>query len=185
MKALCAAERAANVKALQGARTPASASSRVPVEQHICVAHACLLADTLLAAKEGAPEQGTGHWHAIVYEISIDASYEQEVLRSCKLDFDLPDGDKKGLEGAEYIDKGDDGEFLLGICEGNYCEARACWLDCCYAHGHAKLPCRERYLLLRCTKGLRCLRCLHASRLCSSAFSCQQCCLVRAPLAVL
>jgi hypothetical protein len=40
------------------------------------------------------------------------------------MDFVLKDGDKKGIEGAAYIDKGDDGEFLLALCEGNYCEVR-------------------------------------------------------------
>lgn len=43
-------------------------------------------------------------------------------LQVCHIDFPLPQGDKKGWEGAEYIDKGPEGEFLLGLCEGNHCE---------------------------------------------------------------
>lgn len=45
-------------------------------------------------------------------------------LQVCHIDFPLPQGDKKGWEGAEYIDKGAEGEFLLGLCEGNHCEVR-------------------------------------------------------------
>jgi hypothetical protein len=70
----------------------------------------------------------TGHWHPIVYEIKVHDDHSLETLRSCPLDFDLPDQDKKGLEGAEYLDKGPQGgEFILGLCEGNHCEARAAW----------------------------------------------------------
>ena len=43
-------------------------------------------------------------------------------LQQCHIDFPLPEGDKKGWEGAEYLDKGPAGEFLLGLCEGNHCE---------------------------------------------------------------
>lgn len=69
-------------------------------------------------------EEETGHWHPIVFEIKVNDDMSLDILGSCKMDFDLPDGDKKGLEGAEYIDAGERGEFMLGVCEGNHCEVR-------------------------------------------------------------
>lgn len=83
-----------------------------------------LLADTLLAIHEG--EQDGDVWFAKSIEVKINADRSVTFLSTCKVDFPLPEGNKKGFEGAEYIDKGPDGEYLLGLCEGNHCEV-------CYA----------------------------------------------------
>ena len=56
------------------------------------------LADNLLAIQEGVHEEETGHWHPVVYEIKVNDDMSLEMVNSCKMDFDLPDGDKKGLE---------------------------------------------------------------------------------------
>lgn len=82
-----------------------------------------LRSDTLLAVNEGALDP-SGHWYPIVYEISVSPTKELETVNTCVVDFDLPAKDLKGFEGAEYIDSGAAGEFLLGLCEGNFCEVR-------------------------------------------------------------
>ena len=56
------------------------------------------LADNLLAIQEGVHEEETGHWHPVVYEIKVNDDMSLETVNSCKMDFDLPAGDKKGLE---------------------------------------------------------------------------------------
>eukprot|EP00892_Ulva_mutabilis_P000209 jgi/Ulvmu1/10189/UM006_0145.1 len=76
--------------------------------------------DTLLAINEG--KQTGKVWYASSHELKILADGSLQELQECHIDFPLPEGDKKGWEGAEYIDKGDKGEFLLGLCEGNHCE---------------------------------------------------------------
>lgn len=76
---------------------------------------------TLIAIKE-AHESNSGNWHPIAYELQVQPDRSVKIVSECPLDYALRDGDKKGIEGAAYIDKGDDGEFLLALCEGNYCE---------------------------------------------------------------
>lgn len=76
--------------------------------------------DTLLAIHEG--EQDGDVWFAKSIEVKINADRSVTFLSTCKVDFPLPEGNKKGFEGAEYVDKGPDGEYLLGLCEGNHCE---------------------------------------------------------------
>lgn len=81
----------------------------------------CLVrADTLLAIHEG--EKDGDAWFAKSIEVRINTDKSITFLSSCKVDFPLPEGNKKGWEGAEYVDKGPEGEFLLGLCEGNHCE---------------------------------------------------------------
>jgi hypothetical protein len=63
-------------------------------------------------------------WYARAHELIINEDKTVKELGSCHVDFPLPEGDKKGWEGAEYVDGGEAGEFLLGVCEGNYCEVR-------------------------------------------------------------
>lgn len=77
-------------------------------------------ADTLLAIHEG--EQDGDVWFAKSIEVRINDDKSVAYLSECKVDFPLPEGNKKGWEGAEYVDKGDEGEFLLGVCEGNHCQ---------------------------------------------------------------
>lgn len=77
-------------------------------------------ADTLLAIHEG--EQHGDVWFAKSIEVRINADKSVTYLSTCKVDFPLPEGNKKGWEGAEYVDKGAEGEFLLGLCEGNHCQ---------------------------------------------------------------
>jgi hypothetical protein len=79
-------------------------------------------ADNLLAVKEGHKHVGTDHWHAIVYEIKVNVDKSLETVRRCEVEYALSAGDKSGFEGAKYIDGGERGEFLLGLCEGNFCE---------------------------------------------------------------
>lgn len=76
--------------------------------------------DTLLAIHEG--EQDGDVWFAKSIEVRINEDQSVTYLSTCKVDFALPEGNKKGWEGAEYVDKGDEGEFLLGVCEGNHCQ---------------------------------------------------------------
>jgi len=59
-----------------------------------------------------------------IVELQLDKDFRPTVLRACAFDFEIP-GENKGFEGAFYWDGGDRGEFLLGLCEGNYCEVRA------------------------------------------------------------
>lgn len=87
--------------------------------------HCGVRADTLLAVKEGHLSPVDKEWHAIVYDLTVNDDKTITINSECKMEFILPDGDKKGIEGAEYIDNGDKGEFLLGLCEGNFCEVCA------------------------------------------------------------
>ena len=88
-----------------------------------------MCADTLLAVNEGQ-EADNGHYYPIVYEISVSEKRELKVVKECVVDYDLPAKDLKGFEGAEYVDAGERGEFLLGLCEGNFCEVRTRPLVC-------------------------------------------------------
>lgn len=67
-------------------------------------------------------------WFAKSIEVRINEDQSVTYLSTCKVDFALPEGNKKGWEGAEYVDKGDEGEFLLGVCEGNHCQVRAYYI---------------------------------------------------------
>jgi hypothetical protein len=80
-----------------------------------------LPADTLLAINEGV--QKGDAWYPVIHELNLNGD-KVERVNQCGVDFPLPEGDKKGWEGAEYLDRGDEGEFILGICEGNHCEVR-------------------------------------------------------------
>jgi hypothetical protein len=80
-----------------------------------------MTADNLIAIKE-AHEAKSGDYFPIAFELEITADKGLNMVSQCHIDFVLMDGDKKGIEGAAYIDNGDNGEFLLALCEGNYCE---------------------------------------------------------------
>lgn len=88
-----------------------------PSYEAICVR---TKANTLLAINEGKQEGKV--WFAKAHELQIMPDGSLKQLQMCHIDFPLPEGDKKGWEGAEYLDKGPDGELLLGLCEGNHCE---------------------------------------------------------------
>lgn len=75
--------------------------------------------NTLLAVVEAVEQQ---HWHAIVHEIAVSDDQKLLPVRECLVDYALPEGASKGFEGAQYYDAGDRGEYLLALCEGNYCE---------------------------------------------------------------
>eukprot|EP00898_Chlorokybus_atmophyticus_P008557 jgi/Chlat1/8702/Chrsp88S08072 len=78
---------------------------------------------TFFALKESHEHQGKLKPQAIEIKISDDKS-KYELLRKCDVEFELSSANK-GFEGISYHDKGDDGKFLLGLCEGNFCEGGA------------------------------------------------------------
>lgn len=116
--------------------------------------HACWRshahADNILAIKEGRKHVETDHWHPIVIEMKVNDDKSLKTVRRCEVEYALPAGDKKGFEGAEYIDGGERGEFLLGLCEGNFCEV--CHFCVVFLHVAAATRCSvygKRSLLVR------------------------------------
>eukprot|EP00891_Asterochloris_glomerata_P008263 jgi/Astpho2/8263/fgenesh1_pg.00122_%23_35_t len=74
---------------------------------------------TFLVVKE-SHEHG-GAIKPLIEELRLlpeDGSYE--VVQQCVMDFDLSH-ENKGIEGMQYVDAGDSGQFLLALCEGNHC----------------------------------------------------------------
>jgi hypothetical protein len=80
-----------------------------------------------------------GHYHAVIMNIALHHDPKQWTLeRACRSEFAFKD-DSKGFEGMLGVDGIDGRFFLLGLCEGNYCDTGAKGKE----HGNGRLVLME------------------------------------------
>ncbi|KAI8468140.1 MAG: hypothetical protein J3K34DRAFT_428254 [Monoraphidium minutum] len=80
--------------------------------------------DDRFYAIEEVVEQEDTHLHPVVQEIAInDRTKTYDIVERCPVEFELTHANK-GFEGIHYWRDAKDRsrEFLLGLCEGNWCE---------------------------------------------------------------
>eukprot|EP00921_Rhytidocystis_pertsovi_P020712 GHVQ01033039.1.p1 GENE.GHVQ01033039.1~~GHVQ01033039.1.p1 ORF type:complete len:417 (-),score=31.93 GHVQ01033039.1:343-1593(-) len=68
--------------------------------------------------REAIPHEG--HYHAHITELKIDKNDYQQI-ETCKSEFVFK-SENKGFEGMVLLPSKDGEVYLLGLCEGNYCE---------------------------------------------------------------